>query len=69
MTKPQITIHIGGPAGAGKTTLAHYLTLHLRNLHGVKVTLKDGEHVEPWPSMVELPEYFDADVTIHVEQK
>lgn len=69
MTKPQIIITIDGQAGAGKTTLAHYLALHLQHVHGVKVYLKDGEHVKPWPSLAELPDHFDADVIINVEQK
>ena len=69
MNKRQITITVDGAAGHGKTTLAHYLTLHLQGLHGLKVTLHDGEHVKPFPGLAELPDYFDADVSINVEQK
>jgi adenylate kinase family enzyme len=70
MSKPKITITIDGAAGAGKSTLAQHLANYLNHMHGVKVRLKDDGG---WQSLnsdfVELPNYFDADVTINVEQK
>lgn len=69
MTKPKITITIDGPTGAGKTTLAQYIGANLRHLHGVAVELRDdGGYVEAL-TQTELPNHFDADVTIIVEQK
>lgn len=70
MTKPKITITIDGATGAGKTTLAHYLAWHLQTLHGVPVKIiDDGRTQIPSSDYAELPNYFDAEVTINVEQK
>lgn len=70
MSKPNITITINGAAGAGKSTLAHYLAWHLTHMHGVPVTLfDDGSAQVPSSECAELPNHFDAHVTINVEQK
>lgn len=70
MTKPQITIAIGGPSGSGKSTLAEYIAADLSIRHGVKVVLRDDGGRVPNPTSAQhLPNYFDADVTINVEQK
>lgn len=68
--KPQITITIDGRAGAGKSTLAQHLANYLSVQHGVKVRLRDElNNGQLDPFYANLPEYFDADVTINVEQK
>jgi len=70
MKKPQITITIDGPAGAGKSTLAQYIGTNLKFCHGVVVMLNDdGGHAALAPHHDDLPNHFDADVTINVEQK
>jgi adenylate kinase family enzyme len=69
--KREITITIDGPAGAGKTTLARYLATDLKIRHGVQVKLiDDGNRPVSVPDVHEtLENYFDANVTIIVEQK
>ena len=66
----KITIHIDGPAGHGKTTLARYIATDLAVRHGVKVTYNDDGRQQQVPAVHEtLPNYFDAEVTINVEQR
>jgi uridine kinase len=69
MPKPKITITIDGPTGAGKTTLAQYIGANLRHQHGVKVVLHDDGNYAEALTQTDLPNHFDADVTINVEQK
>lgn len=66
--KKQITITIDGPQGAGKSTLAHYLVSALTQ-NGVSTRLNDGTAGRLLSKWEALPEHFDADVTINVEQK
>lgn len=69
MTKPQITIHIDGRAGAGKSPLARHLATYLKIVHGVSVTLQDDGERQAVPDVHNPLTHFDADVTISVEQK
>lgn len=66
----QITIHIDGPQGSGKTTLAKYLAGLLAHQHGITTTLVDDGGRQRLPEhFEELENHFNADVTIIVEQK
>jgi deoxyadenosine/deoxycytidine kinase len=70
MKKPVITVVIGGPAGAGKTTLAQYIAADLKIRHGVDVKLIDDNHEQLLPtSTIGLHANFNPQVVIDVEQK
>jgi ABC-type uncharacterized transport system YnjBCD ATPase subunit len=70
MSKPQITVTISGPAGAGKSTLAEHIASDLAIRYGVKVQLIDDGWNQLLPTSARhLPGHFDADVAILVEQK
>lgn len=65
----QITITIDGPQGSGKSTVARYLASVLAQ-NGVPTRLSDNGQTVPFADKWEvLPDHFDADVTINVEQK
>jgi uridine kinase len=68
--KPEITIAISGPTGAGKTTLAQYIAADLKIRYGIDVKLIDDGHEQSLPtSTTTLKSHFKPQVTVSVEQK